>query len=314
VIDRRGLATLVAAVDAGTFELAARALRVTPSAVSQRVKALEGELGRVLLERTKPIRPTRDGEALVRLGRQVALLEHDALEALGGDGGGDGRGGARTVSAIPLAVNADSLATWLLPALAAASQEQPVAFELLREDQARTAELLASGRVMAAITSQAAPVPGCTVVPLGRMRYRPVATPGYVARHLPDGPTAAALAVAPVVDFDRDDELQSRWLRTVSRRPLDPPRHRIAASTEFARAIGLGMGWGMLPDAQAADGIASGRLVRLADDAAVDVPLYWQQWNLRSPLLDAVAAHVAAAAGLALEPPRRASSPVRRIR
>ena len=163
MIERRGLATLVAAVDAGTFDLAARALRVTPSAVSQRVKALEGEVGRVLLERTKPIRPTPDGEALVRLGRQVALLEHDALEALGG--GGSGAAGARAVTGIPLAVNADSLATWLLPALAAAGQEQPVAFELLREDQARTAELLASGRVMAAITSQSAPVPGCTVVP-----------------------------------------------------------------------------------------------------------------------------------------------------
>ena len=96
----------------------------------------------------------------------------------------------------------------------------------------------------------------------------------------------------------------------MSRRPLDPPRHRIADSTEFARAIELGMGWGMLPDAQAADGIASGRLVRLAADAAVDVALHWQQWNLRSPLLDAVAGHVVAAARVALEPARRVSSPV----
>jgi LysR family transcriptional regulator, chromosome initiation inhibitor len=302
VIDRRGLETLVAAVDAGTFDLAAQVLRVTPSAVSQRVKALENELGRVLLERTKPVRATSDGEALVRLGRQVALLEHDALGELGA---------AATVTSVPIAVNADSLATWLLPALVHAAAEQPVAFEVLREDQTRTPELLLGGRVMAAITSRAEPVPGCSVTALGAMRYRPVATPAYMARHLPDGATPAALAEAPLVDFDRDDDLQSRWLRSVTRRALTPPRHRIAASAEFARAVELGLGWGMLPDAQADDAVAAGRLLRISE-SVVDVPLYWQQWNLRSPLLDAVAACVVDAARAALEPPRRARAGARR--
>jgi LysR family transcriptional regulator, chromosome initiation inhibitor len=291
MLDRRGLATLVAVVDAGTFELAARDLRVTPSAVSQRIKALEVEQGRVLVERTKPVRPTAAGEALVRLGRQMALLEAEAVRELGGDG---------AVTAIPLAVNADSLATWLLPALARAAAAHPVAFELLREDQERTAALLASGRVMAAITSDARPVPGCTVTPLGRMRYHPVASPGYIARHLPGGATPEALASAPVVDFDRDDELQSRWLRTVTRRVLAPPRHHVAASADYARAVELGMGWGMLPDAQAADALAAGRLVPLGAGRAVDVPLHWQQWNLRAAVLDAVAAEVVTAARAAL--------------
>jgi LysR family transcriptional regulator, chromosome initiation inhibitor len=291
MLDRRGLATLVAVVDAGTFELAARDLRVTPSAVSQRIKALEVEQGRVLVERVKPVRPTAAGEALVRLGRQLALLEAETVRELGGDGG---------PTAIPLAVNADSLATWLLPALARAAAAHPVTFELLREDQERTAALLASGRVMAAITSDARPVPGCTVTRLGRMRYHPVASPGYVARHLPDGATPEALALAPVVDFDRDDELQSRWLRTVTRRVLAPPRHRVAASADYARAVELGMGWGMLPDAQAAEALAAGRLVPLGAGRAIDVPLHWQQWNLRAPALDAVAAEVAAAARSAL--------------
>jgi LysR family transcriptional regulator (chromosome initiation inhibitor) len=295
MLDRRGLATLVAVVDEGTFELAARALHVTPSAVSQRIKALEVEQGRVLVERTKPVRATEPGEALVRLGRQLALLEDDALRELG-------TGGGR--AAVPLAVNADSLATWLLPALARAARAHPVTFELLREDEDRTTAHLASGRVMAAITTRAHPVAGCVVTPLGRMRYRPMASPDYLSRYLPEGPTTTALAEAPLVDFDRDDGLQDRWLRKATRRALRPPRHYVAASGEFARAVELGMGWGMLPDAQSTEALAAGRLVPLAADAWIDVPLHWQQWRLRTPVLDAVAAEVVAAARAELVQPR----------
>ena len=290
MMDSDRLATLLAVVDAGTFDLAARALRVTPSAVSQRIKALEVETGRVLVERVKPVRVTEAGRVLVRLGRQLALLEDAAARELGTSGAGD------AITTLPIAVNADSLATWLLPALARAAETRPVVFELLREDQARTAELLASGRVMAAITSDARPVPGCTVTPLMRMRYRAVANPGYLARHLPDGPTPIALARAPRVDFDRDDQLQTRWLRRITRARLDPPRHHVGSSIEFARAVELGMGWGMLPDLQAADALADGRLVELAPRTSVAVALYWQQWDLRADLLDAVAAEVLAAA------------------
>src|SRR5579859_1611732 len=70
--------TLLAAVDEGTFEAAAEALHVTPSAVSQRIKALEQRTGRVLLLRSKPVRPTGSGEVVVRFGRQLARLERDA--------------------------------------------------------------------------------------------------------------------------------------------------------------------------------------------------------------------------------------------
>ena len=291
MIDRRGLETLVAVVDAGSFDLAARRLRVTPSAISQRIKAIEVEQGRVLVERTRPIRPTPDGEVLLRLGRQIALLEDEAAHELGDAAG---------TTSLPLAVNADSLATWLLAALARATADRPIVVEVLREDQARTAELLASGRVMAAVTSDARAVPGCVVSPLGRMRYRAVATPAFVAQHLPDGPTRVALSAAPLVDFDRDDDLQTRWLHGISRATIDPPRHRIEGSAEFAQAIALGMGWGLLTDAQARPALAAGDLTELDPGRVIDVPLYWQQWNLRAAALDAVAAEVARAARAAL--------------
>jgi LysR family transcriptional regulator (chromosome initiation inhibitor) len=279
--------TLAVVVDEGSLDAAARRLHVTPSAVSQRIKTLEEELGRVVLVRSRPVRPTEAGAAIVRLARQSALLEHDALAARGVDGEG-----AALVS-VPLAVNADSLATWFLEPLARLRERHPVVFELHRDDQDFTAGLLESGTVMGAVTSRATPVAGCRVSTLGVMRYEAVATPEYRARWLVDGVTAKALEAAPLVDFDRRDDLQSQWLTAQGADAASPPRSYVPASNDFASAIKLGLGWGLLPSFQSEAELADGRLVRLGGPP-VDVPLYWQQWNLRSPLLDAIAVELVA--------------------
>lgn len=292
----RTLATVVAE---GTFDAASRVLQITPSAVSQRIKALEQHLGRVLLVRQKPVRATEAGQAIVRYARQLALLEHEALAGFAIDAGGAPGPTAATI-AVPLAVNADTLATWILPTLADVAARHPVVFDLHRDDQDFTAELLESGTVMAAITSQATPVAGCVARPLGVMRYRAVATPAFVARWLPggvgpDGRAAAALARAPLVDFDRRDDLQTGFLRFIGADASAPPRHFVPASNDFAVAIKLGLGWGMLPGFQSDAELADGSLVALGGPP-IDVPLHWQQWNLRSSLLDTIADAVVAEA------------------
>ncbi len=288
------LRTLAAVIDHGTFERAAEALHITPSAVSQRMKGLEQQAGRVLVLRTKPIAPTSAGHILLRLARQVALLESEALDELGAEGGA-GR------PSIPLVVNADSLATWVLPALASLPE---VSFEITLDDQDHTLDRLRDGTAMAAITSDPEPVQGCVVSRLGSMRYRPAASPGFVERWLPNGSGAAgfddeALANAPMLVFDRKDALQDRYLaaRAVG---AHPPRHYVPASTQFVRAAELGLGWGMLPDLQAGQLISDGRLVVLDEQGAVDVPLYWQQWSLESSTLAVVAATLKDAAARTL--------------
>src|SRR3954465_7572303 len=178
-LDLAQLRALDATVREGTLEAAARVLHVTPSAISQRLRALEIAAGRVLLVRTKPVTVTESGQAVLRLARQVELLAADAARDLGGDGD-PGR-----PASLPIAVNADSMATWVLPALAPLAAE--FTFDLHREDQERTSALLRSGAVMAAVTAEATPVPGCTVTRLGGMRYRPMAAPPFAARWFPDG-------------------------------------------------------------------------------------------------------------------------------
>lgn len=287
--DLAQLRALAAAVRHGTFDAAARELHITPSAVSQRIKALEIATGRVLLVRSKPVAVTESGSGVLRLARQIEALAADVTRDVAPD-----PDAARPIT-VPLAVNADSLATWVLPALAALPPS--LVFELHREDQEHTANFLRDGTVMAAITAEAEPVQGCTVTRLGVMTYRAVAAPAFAARWFPEGATAEELGVAPVVVFDRKDELQHRYLRSRSRRLIDPPRHQVPGSMDFVEAVRLGLGWGMLPDQQSEP--LGDALVRLPG-AAIDVPLYWQQWSLRTPSLDVVAAAVASAARTAL--------------
>ncbi|NGO10623.1 LysR family transcriptional regulator ArgP [Streptomyces sp. HC44] len=295
--------TLLAVVDEGTFDAAAGALQVTPSAVSQRVKALEQRTGRVLLIRTKPVRPTESGEVVVRFARQLARLERDAHAELG-------MSGSHEPTRLSIAVNSDSLATWFLPALTRVPEELQVCYELRREDQDHTAALLREGLVMAAVTSSPDPVAGCSVRSLGRMSYVPAASPGFAARRLggwPDAPLRDVIADAPVVSFDRRDDLQDGFVRGLGRgrHGASSLRHFVPTSEGFVEAVTAGMGWGMVPEVQAAPLLEAGRLVNLAPDRKIDIPLFWQQWKLDFPALATVAEVVASAATEALDTGRR---------
>jgi LysR family transcriptional regulator, chromosome initiation inhibitor len=281
-IDSAQLDTLAAVVREGSFELAARALRITPSAVSQRIKALERSVGQVLVRRAKPCRATAAGEPLLRLAGQVALLEREAVR---------GAGAHTTVTVV---VNADSLLTWFLPALA----ELPpgaAAFDVREDDQDHSAELLRDGTAMAAVTSLDTPVQGCRVQRLGRMRYRAMATPAYVDRWLPGGHRPADLAGAPMLVLNRKDELQHRFLRSVTRRRITATVHYVPSAWGFVEAIRLGLGWGLVPEQ-----VPAGDLVELAPGRHLDVPLHWQHWRLESPLLRGLTGAVTRAAAQAL--------------
>ena len=273
-MDQVQLATLQAVVEQGGFEVAARALHVTPSAVSQRIKALEQTVGQVLVRRTKPCAATTAGEALLRFANQVALLEREALA--------QARGGTR----LSVVVNADSLDSWFLPVL---SRLPGALFELHIDDQDHTADLLRAGTAMAAVTADHVPVQGCRVERLGVMRYLAVAAPGF---------DVSDLSTAPVLLYNRKDRLQHRFLTARH----DPPVHYVPAAAAFNRAIRSGLGWGMLFEREARADLEAGRLQEVRPGRHLDVPLYWQCWRLSSTALDALTAAVHAAAVEALRP------------
>ena len=288
------LHALVAVLEEGTFEAAARRLRVTASAVSQRIKAMEQTAGQVLVQRMTPVVTTAAGDVVLRYARQMQLLEADTSRALDDD---LRHAGKRSMA---LAVNADSLATWFLKALAALPPAVDVAFTISREDQEHTTSLLRTGTVMAAVTSTPEPVQGCRSEKLGVMRYRAVCSPVFLDRWLAGEAVPWRLAGVPVVNFDRRDLLQDDFFHRVRGQPLDAPRHYVPASADFAQAVVLGLGWGLLPEQQCLAEITGGDLVELAPSAPIDVPLYWQRWNLDSQLLDEVTDAVRSAAAMSL--------------
>jgi len=292
LFDPSQLETLMMIADEGSFEAAARRLHVTPSAVSQRVRALEGLAGQVLVRRTSPAVVTDAGEPLVRLARQLRLLSAEAAVALG----------EGNVVDLAVAVNADSLATWFRPVLTAVAARAETALRLHVEDQAFSRDLLRRGEVLAAVTREPQPVHGCSVEPLGALRYQAAAAPQLVDHHRRGtGPLWPSL---PMVVFNEKDQLQDEVLATHG--AVQPPIvHRVPSTADFLEAVRCGLGWGMIPDLQLTPAVTAGDLVRLSGSKPVDVQLYWQRRRLESPALEALSRDVRRAAFSALRSPTR---------
>jgi LysR family transcriptional regulator, chromosome initiation inhibitor len=293
VLDYAQLAALAAVIGEGSFERAAQRLHVTPSAVSQRIRQLEERVGAVLVHRGTPCRATAAGVPLLRHAERVALLEADLDAALSADG--------KVRASLRVAVNADSLATWLMPALARFAQALPaVQLDLVVEDQDHADERLRDGDVLAAVTSSATPVQGCNSHALGALRYVATASPAFVARWFAQGVDAAALAAAPCLVFNRKDALQSRWLQRITRRALAPPCHWLPSTQGFVDGALAGLGWGMNPLPLVQSHLKAGRLVELVPARHVDVPLHWQASRLALPALAALTNAVRAVAQVEL--------------
>jgi len=257
---------------------------VTPSAVSQRIKALEQRVGQVLVIRERPCKPTAAGIPPVRLAAQTAMLESEALAEAGG--------GSVKGTRIAVAVNADSMSTWFT---AVFGELTDVLFDIRIEDQDHSAWLLREGAVMGAVTTERNPVPGCRVQPLGLMRYVPVAGPYFVERFLSEGFTVDTVRAAPSLAWNRDDALQDMLVRKAFRRTIARPVHYVPTAEGFGSAVRAGLGWGMYPEQLAASPLADGSFVRICD-VHLDVPLFWQCWKLDSQIVNGVTRAVRSAA------------------
>lgn len=266
MIDRAGLAAFSAVLQTGSFDGAAGLLHVTQSAVSQRIKTLEEALGVVLVRRTRPATATAAGRRLLAHAEAVGLLERELLRDLAAS--------ARPPSVpVRIAVTADSLATWVIPALAAV---EGLLFDLVIDDQDHSADLLRAGEVAAAITASEKPLPGCDAVPLGALRYVAFAAPGFVVRHFPQGVTAEALARAPALTFNRKDRLQRAWAEAATGRQITPVTHYLGSTHGITEAAMAGLGWAVNPEDMVAPLMAQGRLVDLGPAIRIDTPLTWQ--------------------------------------
>lgn len=292
MFDPAQLAALAAVHRRGSFDLAAAELHVTPSAVSQRLKSLEDHAGALLIQRGKPCFATTAGLRMIRHHDEVTLLERILADDL--------PNAPARAATLRIAVNADSLATWVIPALAAVDG---FLFDLVIDDQDTSQDWLKRGEVVAAITSHPGPMQGCDSVALGALRYRATASPDYMARWMPHGATPKALATAPALTFSNKDKLQDQWVTQYSssnlRRPAFPS-HRLASSTGFVDACLAGLGWGLNPEPLVAGHLAAGTLLELIPDTPLDVGLHWQFSRLTARAVAPLTLSIQAAAARVL--------------
>jgi LysR family transcriptional regulator (chromosome initiation inhibitor) len=292
MLDPAHLAALSAVHRRGSFDLASAELHVTPSAISQRIKALEDQAGILLIHRGQPCTATQTGLRLIHHFDEISLLEHRLTYDLPGFAPGQ--------ASVRIAVNADSLATWVIPALAATPG---FLFDLVIDDQDVSQQWLKRGEVQAAITSHPGPLQGCDTLALGSLRYRATASPTFLARWMADGVTHQSLGRAPALTFSEKDRLQNQWVdRHLGGRGARAalPTHRLASSQGFVDACLAGLGWGMNPEPLVADHLAAGRLVELVADTALDVALHWQYARLTAPALTGLTREIRNAASRVL--------------
>jgi LysR family transcriptional regulator (chromosome initiation inhibitor) len=310
--DPDALECLAAIVEEGGFERAAQRLSITQSAVSQRLRALEAQVGTVLIVRSRPLKPTSAGQLLLKHTKMLRLLRAD-LERDLKELAPSSLGGAREEERISIAINADSIATWALPALTDLAQ-QGLPMEIIHDDQNFTHEWLREGQVLGCVTTLKQALRGCKIEPLGAMQYIAVATPEFAQKRLGlrDGPgdkenrpslTQYNFRDVPFIAFNRKDELPGDFvskafgLKRVTLNQLFVP-----SSEGMVRAVLAGWGVSVVPRLLAQGLIDQNQLVNVAPSYTLPIQLYWHCWNLESEVLDALTAALKQSAAQSLVP------------
>ena len=277
-LDYKLLRALDAVLQEQNFDRAAKSLHITQSAISQRIKQLEQQFAEPLLIRSQPLQATPLGQKLLAHYRQVHQLE---LELAGDLTPDEPQGPIR----ISIAVNADSLATWFLPAIAPLLELHPIELNLLVDDESRTLDKVREGQAFGAVSLQPRPLAGCCVDELGEMNYLLTASPAFVARHFPHGLTREALARTPAVAFDQRDDMHISFMRRhFGLEPGGYPCHTVHSSEAFVAMAEQGLACCLIPELQIRQQLAQGLLLDLSPDLHLVERLYWHRWVLERGL------------------------------
>lgn len=294
--DSAALECLAAIVEEDGFERAATRLSITQSAVSQRLRALESQVGTVLLVRTRPLRLTSAGQLLLKHTKMLRLIRADLDRDLK-ELAPHAASGTREESRISIAINADSIATWALPALDNLARVG-LPIEIIADDQDFTHERLREGQVLGCVTTLKAALRGCRVTPLGFMNYIAVATPETARSKL--GGNALGkhnFRALPFIAFNRKDDLQGEFIgKAFGLKGALLDKLFVPSSEGQVRALRAGWGAAVLPQLLVQADIEAGSLVNISPSYTLPIALYWHCWNLQSDVLDALSKALVATA------------------
>ncbi len=273
-LDYKLLAALAEIIELQSFELAAKKLFISQSAISQRIKALEEQVGQPVLIRTQPLIATLAGEQLLSHFKKVKQLEHELLPILLPNK-------PRKPINVSLAVNADSIATWFIEAITPVLREQLVELNLIIEHEERTLDKLRRGEAIGAVSVIEKPLKGYRSVKLGEMEYCLVASKGFAKKYFPDGVKQSSLKMAPAISYDHKDDMHARYIaKHFSIASSEYYCHCVRSSDAFLELVKQGVAYCLLPKLLIEEELATAQLIDLCPDKALVETLYWHSWIL----------------------------------
>lgn len=273
-LDYKLIKALAAVIQEQSFERASKVLFITQSAVSQRIKLLEREMGQPVLIRQIPFSATDVGKKLLKHFYQVEHLEKNLEKEVFPDTN-------LTKTTVHIAVNSDSLATWFWPSLSDVLKENLVELNLILSDEAHTIEKIKSGEVFGAVTLQKEAEKGFQSDLLGTFRYALVANKEFVNRHFHDGVTREAIKRAPSAAFDQRDSMHINLIKEhYGLLEGEYPLHRIRSTEAFVKLAKSGVAFCLISEILIQEELESGELVDLLPKFKLKKDLYWQRWAL----------------------------------
>ncbi|MDO6486990.1 LysR family transcriptional regulator ArgP [Colwellia sp. 6_MG-2023] len=273
-MDYKLLTALAAIIETQSFDLAAAQLFISQSAISQRIKLLEENIGQPVLIRRQPIELTTVGEQLLSHFKKVKQLENELLPELMPDN-------AVKAMKVSLAVNADSIATWFLKALTPVLQENLIELNLLIEPEDRTLDRLRSGEAIGAVSIIKNPLKGYRSFELGSMNYCLVCSKGFKEKYFKHGVTQSSLKMAPAISYDHKDAMHIRYI--VDNFGLEASEyycHTVRSSEAFVILAKQGVAYCLVPYLQIKNELETGELVNLCPGKELNRTLYWHSWVL----------------------------------
>jgi len=294
-IDYKLLKALDTVVSEQSFERAAQRLFITQSAVSQRIKTLEKLFGEPLLIRSTPLQSSELGRLLLGHYQRVLQLETELNQQL------DLK--SNQSQTLPLAVNADSLASWLITALSPLLQQKNVQLNLFVQDESTTWERMRTGEALACLTSKQKAISGSDSHFLGYMEYICVASPAFIERFFKQGVNKESLKQAPAISFDQHDDMHLDFLKEHFQLEMGSyPCHTIRSSEAFIDLSLASGAYSFNTKFSVEEHLNSGRLIDILPEHKVRVPLYWHCWQLGGELMQQLSEQVINYARQVLKP------------
>lgn len=272
--DYKLLTALSSIIEMQSFELAANKLFISQSAISQRIKLLEENIGHPILIRSQPIELTAIGEQLLTHFKKVQQLENELLPELLPDK-------PTKPMKISLALNADSMATWFLKAVTPVLKEHLVELNLLIAHEKHTLEKLRTGEATGAVSVIKKPLKGYRSFELGNMNYCLVCSKSFQQKYFKAGVTKDSLTMAPAISYDLKDDTHNHFIsKHFGLASSEYYCHSVRSSEAFVELTKQGVAYCLLPELQIKAELASGELVKLCPDKQLIQTLYWHSWIL----------------------------------